>query len=173
MSDEVSPQEFDESALFRSQFDPRQFVSTSYNRDGSLEEVDFDFRGPIVTGVPTIKGVAAKLNRLIMYFASTSGDYLRSTKGNEFAFIQNSPADQGTQFRILATAESIMRRRFTEFTVVDLNVDLMKRDDGYRGWNVRMKLRHKSTAGNILLDLPIGDEERLRRQDNIVDLIHN
>ena len=55
MSDEVSPQEFDESALFRSQFDPRQFVSTSYNRDGSLEEVDFDFRGPIVTGNPTIK----------------------------------------------------------------------------------------------------------------------
>jgi len=172
MSDTVTPQEFDEDALFRSQFDPRQFVSTSYNRDGSLEEIDFDFRGPVITGTPTVKGVAAKLNRLIMYFASTSGDYLRSTKGNEFDFIFNAPANQGTQFRILATAESIMRRRFSEFTVVDLNVDRLRKD-GFTGWNVRMTLRHKSTAGDILLDLPIGDEERLRRQENIVDIIHN
>ena len=169
MSDVVTPQETDEEAAFRAQFDPRQFVNSSYTRDGKLEHIDFDFRGPVTQGTPTIKGVAAKINRIIMYFSSTAGDYHRSSRGNEFSFVYNAPASQGTQFRILSTAQSIMRRKFSDFLIEDLNVDRIT-GSTRRGWNIRMTLRHRNVEGKIELDMPLSDDERLRLEENIVTI---
>lgn len=170
MSDAIEPQEFDEEALFRAQFDPQQLLAHDYRERGSLESLDFDFRGPVVAGKITQRGVAAKINRIIMYFSSQAGDYLRSEKGNEFKFIYNAPINSATQFRILATTESIMRRRFPDFTIDQISADQIS-SGSFQGWSIRMSLRHSGVEGRIEFDLPLGDEERLRRQRNLVQIV--
>ncbi len=152
----------DSPDLFRYQFDTREPFRRSQTERGGLDYVDLDLRGPIRGRKVSITGMPAILNRIILYFASKKGDYLRTREGNEFAFIYNSPVNATTQFRVLSTATSIMRRRFPEVNVRDISVKpIIKRGDGgseSKGWDINMVIRHSSLEDDVSIDIPLGEE---------------
>ncbi len=150
----------DNEDLFRFQFSSDEAFLNSQRERGSVEEVDFDIRGLHTRRKVSLFGVPAILNKIIMYFASAQGDYLRSSRGNEFAFIYNAPVNTATQFRILSTATAIMRREFPRVRVEDIQVRPDTQDQR-KGWDLRMVIRHQSLEESVGLEIPLGDEDRL------------
>jgi len=153
----------DSPDLFKYQFDTNEPFRRSQAERGGLDYVDLDLRGPVRGLKVSIKGMPAILNRIILYFASTKGDYLRTRDGNEFSFIYNSPINATTQFRVLSTAASIMRRRFPEVNVRDIRVrPLVRRGERggvkSRGWDINMVIRHSSLEDDIEIDIPLGED---------------
>ncbi len=154
----------DTQDVFEHQFNTAESFRRSQEEHGIIDYVDLDLRGMDVDTRVSLKGIMALLNRIILYFASGPGDYLRRVDhGNEFGFIYNSPMNTTTQFRILATASSIMRRLFPEMVVRDIKVTAKKTGTNkeIRGWSMYMVLRHSSMDQDIALNVPMGDDNQL------------
>ncbi|MCA1807283.1 MAG: hypothetical protein LC687_05485 [Actinobacteria bacterium] len=166
----LSPEETDS---FKYQFEPQEAFRRSQEENGIIDYVDIDFRGASASRKVSVRGVRALLNRIILYFASGPGDYMRNLDhGNEFAFVYNSPVNTATQFRILATATSTMRRLFPEMTVRDIKV-LMKKtgtNKEIRGWEMYMVLRHASMDSDISLNVPLGDDNLISQARDFISL---
>lgn len=160
--------------VFQYQFDTREAFRRSQSENGIIDYVDIDLRGLRARrDTVSVRGVMALLNRILLYFSSGPGDYLRNIDfGNEFGFIYNAPINNATQFRILATATSIMRRLFPEMVVRDISV--RQRTTGpnknFRGWQIYMVLRHSSMEQDISLNVPLGEDNEIPSPRELISI---
>ena len=159
--------------LFRYQFDTSDPFKANVKNKGSLSYVDLDVRG-VREGKIKVEGIAAIINRILLYFASGPGDFGRRDIGNEFAFVFSSPVNRITQLRIMTTCMSVMQRRFPELTVQDVNVsvvDRTQRGGGVsKGWNVTLIVRHISITEDIRIDIPLDDRSLIPRAADYIQV---
>ena len=141
---------------FRLQFDPQQPFIQGQQSGGVIDNIDLYYRGPHTANQRkvSIRGVDAYMNRIIMYFSSLKGDYLRSDRGNEFAFVYNAPRSGATRFRIISTVLSIMSRRFPDAAVTDVGADY-RESRSSRGWGIRLHLIPPNSNTAVGLDIPL------------------
>lgn len=141
---------------FKLQFDSQDIFRDNMAEKGSLEGVDINIKGDAaLDGRVSRRGVHAQLQKVILFFASLPGDYLRSERGGPFAFVLNTPAHSSTHFRIITTAMLIMSTRFPMFRVVDTQVISETKSNGSRGWSISLVLQHSSVEGDFSVSIPL------------------
>ena len=145
-----------QETTFRLQFDSQDIFRQNTSERGRLEGTDIDLKGDEnKTGRLAVRGIHADLQKVILFFSSLPGDYLRSEFGGPFTFVLNAPASAAIQFRILSTASLIMSTRFPFFRVLDMAIESSIKTSGARGWKLQMLLQHQTVEGEFDISIPL------------------
>ena len=161
----------EDNGLYRVPFNPRDLFRAEQTSHGLIDYLDLGYAAESKTRSVSIRGIPALVNKVIMYFASSRGDYLRDERGGEFDFLRNAPMTDSVQFRIMSTVLNTMRRRFSSIIVKNLDVERARRPSGAMGWVVRLTLSYggaEDLDDSFEVEIPLGISRQEMRERTVI-----
>lgn len=156
--------------VYKPRVDTRSAFDYDQTERGLLDYIDLGYDANIAARNVSVYGLDALINKIILYFASSKGDYLRSTKGGEFDFLKGARSSAAVEFRIVSTAMAIMRKRFSKVQVDDIKAEPFTSDAGSLGWRISLTLTYGTRSSEDLsntyqVQIPLGinRDELLKR----------
>ena len=148
------------SDVFKYQFSQKTFVDSDQKNRGAIQYVDIPF-GVDDLQVHSVSGLAALINKLILYLASWPGDYGRTDRGGDISFIFNASHTEASRYRLMTTLMNIFKRHFPQLIVRDLTIEADIRGT-QRGWKVMAEVRLAGTDEEARLEIPTADLSQTR-----------